>query len=345
MAKNFYILLMLAFALTACEGVTKQENEHQDAVETEETTTSKVSFSVVEDAVLSSGILYRIENFQSAFVAPRNIDVWVPSNYHKDSIYASLYMHDGQMLFDSTTTWNKQEWKVDETLSRLMEEGKIKPTIAIGMWNVNEHRHTDYFPQKPFESLDETTQQRVLDENHAQSERLFRKPLNAANYIQFITEEVLPLVEANFSVSRSMKDRVVAGSSMGGLISLYTVVEKPFVFSTAICMSTHWPGAMPIENNPLPNAFFDYLTENLPQAPSNHQFYFDFGTETLDALYPPFEEQVNEVFASRNYKESSFINRKFEGTDHSENAWNQRLHIPLEFALHPEVLCNIPTKK
>jgi predicted alpha/beta superfamily hydrolase len=342
MLKKIYLLLVFAFVLVACEGVTKQETDAQDAVEAEVTTTAKVRFSVVEDAVLSSGTLYRIENFESEFVSPRNIDVWVPSNYHKDSIYASLYMHDGQMLFDSTTTWNKQEWKVDETLSRLMEEGKIKPTIAIGMWNVDEDRHTDYFPQKPFEGLDQATQQRVLEENHAQSERLFRKPLNADNYLKFITEEVLPLVEANFAVSRSMKNRAVAGSSMGGLISWYVVVEKPYVFSTAICMSTHWPGAMPIENNPLADAFFDYLRENLPQAPSNHKFYFDFGTETLDALYPPFEDEVNAVFAARNYKESSFKNLKFEGTDHSEHAWNQRLHIPLEFALYPEMICSTP---
>lgn len=329
--KVFYLCCFSLLLLSSC----KQEKASTE-IETEKAVAIQQDFEEVDDAVLSSGKLYRIENFESDFVSARNIDVWVPENYSENTAYATLYMHDGQMLFDSTTTWNKQEWKVDETITRLMKEEKIKPTIVVGMWNVTEDRHTDYFPQQPWENLSDSTRQAVLDENHAQSESLFRKEINSDNYIKFIAEEVLPLVETNFNVSRNVKDRAVAGSSMGGLISWYTVLEKPRIFSTTICISTHWPGAMPIENNPIPDAFFSYIKEKLPKAPNNHRFYFDFGTETLDALYPPFEEKVNEVFASKNYKESSFRNLKFEGTDHSENAWNQRLHIPLEFAFSPE---------
>ena len=57
-------------------------------------------------------------HLSSEFVDPRNIDVWLPKGYHNSKKYAVLYMHDGQMLFDSSTTWNRQEWKVDETMSR-----------------------------------------------------------------------------------------------------------------------------------------------------------------------------------------------------------------------------------
>ena len=35
-------------------------------------------------------------------------------------------MHDGQMLFDSTITWNKQEWMVDETVSSLLNNKIIQ---------------------------------------------------------------------------------------------------------------------------------------------------------------------------------------------------------------------------
>jgi len=68
-------------------------------------------------------------------------------------------MHDGQMLFDSTLTWNKQEWGVDETLSQLMREKKIKDCIVVGIWNGGRSRHAEYFPQKPFESLSKTQQE------------------------------------------------------------------------------------------------------------------------------------------------------------------------------------------
>ncbi|WP_188407085.1 alpha/beta hydrolase [Psychroflexus salis] len=308
---------------------------------TEYATVVQSEFKEVKNAVVSSGKLFRIENFESDFVSRRNIDVWLPENYSDTIAYATLYMHDGQMLFDSTTTWNKQEWKVDETISRLMKEGKIKPTIVVGIWSVTEDRHTDYFPQKPWEKLSDSTRQAVIKENQEKSESLFRKEVNSDSYVAFVTTEVLPLVQKNFNVSQNMKDRAVAGSSMGGLISWYIILEKPNLFSTAICMSTHWPGAKPIKNNPIPEAFFSYIEEKLPTAPNNHKFYFDFGTETLDELYPPFEDKVNKVFASKNYKKSSFRNLKFNGTDHSEQSWNQRLHVPLEFALYPEMICDL----
>ena len=55
---------------------------------------------------LSSGTIERLEEFPSAYIPSRNIDVWLPDGYDSNQQYAVLYMHDGQMLFDSTTTWN-----------------------------------------------------------------------------------------------------------------------------------------------------------------------------------------------------------------------------------------------
>ncbi|MFN5144530.1 MAG: alpha/beta hydrolase-fold protein, partial [Bacteroidota bacterium] len=77
------------------------------------------------------GRVVRHENFPSAQVTPRHVDVWLPAAYDPQKKYAVLYMHDGQMLFDSTLTWNKQEWGVDETLSQLMREKKIKDCIVV----------------------------------------------------------------------------------------------------------------------------------------------------------------------------------------------------------------------
>jgi len=98
------------------------------------------------------GRIVRHENFPSAHVTPRNVDVWLPAQYDPQKKYAVLYMQDGQMLFDSTLTWNKQEWGVDETLSQLMSENKIKDCIVVGIWNGGRSRHAEYFPQKPFDT-------------------------------------------------------------------------------------------------------------------------------------------------------------------------------------------------
>ena len=100
-----------------------------------------------------SGKIVRVENFQSKFVTQRNVDIWLPEGYSAKEKYAVLYMHDGQSLFDSTITWNKQEWQVDDVASQLMKQKKTKNFIVVGVWNGGETRHKDYFPQKPFDSL------------------------------------------------------------------------------------------------------------------------------------------------------------------------------------------------
>ncbi|BBM01617.1 hypothetical protein [Microbulbifer sp. GL-2] len=55
-------------------------------------------------------------------------------------------MHDGQMLFDSRTTWNGQEWGVDEVASRLISEGLIRPFIVVAVHNSGDGRHGRLFP-------------------------------------------------------------------------------------------------------------------------------------------------------------------------------------------------------
>lgn len=81
-----------------------------------------VIHSIAQTPVVSGGRIIHYENFNSVFVDPRNIDVWLPDGYGPEHRYAVIYMHDGQMLFDSTHTWNHQEWCVDETLTKLLKE-------------------------------------------------------------------------------------------------------------------------------------------------------------------------------------------------------------------------------
>ena len=76
----------------------------------------------------STGSISRLENFASKYADARKIDVWLPGGYSNQQQYAVLYMHDGQMLFDSNTTWKKQDWGIDETLGRLIIEKKISTT-------------------------------------------------------------------------------------------------------------------------------------------------------------------------------------------------------------------------
>lgn len=134
---------------------------------------------------VSSGQLTRIEQFDSRFIPSRNIDVWLPPGYDATAKYPVIYMHDGQMLFDESTTWNKQEWHIDEVAGRLITEGKIPPVIIVGVFNSDTHRHSEYFPQKPFDKLPESKQTELYSTPSGEHGKLFNKPVYSDNYLSF----------------------------------------------------------------------------------------------------------------------------------------------------------------
>jgi enterochelin esterase-like enzyme len=281
---------------------------------------------------VNTGEVKRYPDFFSAFVAARNVDVWLPPGYTEKKKYSVLYMHDGQMLYDSTVTWNKQEWGVDETMSRLLNEKKINDCIVVGVWNSGGMRHADYFPQKPFLSLTQVQQDSIYRVTRGEGYALFAGAVQSDAYLKFLVTELKPFIDKTFSVKTDRANTFIAGSSMGGLISMYAMCEYPDVFGGAACLSTHWPGTFTSANNPIPAAFINYLKNNLPD-PSTHKFYFDYGTAALDSLYKPFQLQADAVIKEKGYTSENWISREFPGEDHSENAWRKRLSIPLLFLL------------
>ena len=275
----------------------------------------------------TSGKVVRIENFQSEFIQPRNVDVWLPEDYNPQNEYAVLYMHDGQMLFDSTSTWNKQEWQVDEVAGRLQQEGTIRNCLVVGIWNNGAYRHAEYFPQKPMQFLPEQIRAGLTAQN------LKGNPMSD-QYLLFLTKELKPYIDSHFSTKTDAANTLIMGSSMGGLISMYALCEYPEIFGGAACLSTHWVGTFE-RNEPIPEAFVTYLKHHLPD-PATHKLYFDYGTETLDSLYEDYQLRVDEVLKEKGYTQLNWMTKKFPGADHSEKAWASRLHIPLQFLLGGE---------
>jgi enterochelin esterase-like enzyme len=281
----------------------------------------------------SSGRIVRIENFTSKYVPARNVDVWLPDNYSTSKKYAVLYMHDGQMLFDSSITWNKQEWGVDETVNQLIQQQKIRDCIVVGIWNGGKSRHAEYFPQKPFEALSNDQQKLVYDAYRSGGQSIFSGfAISSDNYLKFLVAELKPFIDKTYSTFTDPSNTFVAGSSMGGLISLYALCEYPNVFGGAACLSTHWPGLLSMENNPVPSVFFSYLKKHLP-SPKQHKIYFDHGTEKLDSMYASLQLEVDAIMKQKKYSNNQWISRSWPGQDHSEKSWRSRLDVPLSFLL------------
>ncbi len=280
---------------------------------------------------VACGSVTRIENFPSAYAKPRTVDVWLPEGYSPTKKYAVLYMHDGQMLFDSTTTWNHQEWGVDETMCKLLAAKKINNCIVVAVWNTT-LRHPEYFPQKPFYAMANDDQQRILAIGADKGAPLLGNGPVSDNYLKFLVLELKPYVDSHYSTKPDRKHTFIAGSSMGGLISMYALCEYPDVFGGAACLSTHWPGIFTTQNNPIPAAFLQYLATHLP-SPNNHKLYFDYGSKTLDSLYKPYQLQADDILSQAGYSKNNWLTREFTGDDHSEKSWANRLDIPLVFLL------------
>ena len=291
--------------------------------------------STAQEIKVTSGRIERFQNFKSQFVDARNIDVWLPDGYSSKEKYAVLYMHDGQMLFDAAITWNKQSWEVDEVAGKLIAGKKTQKFIVVGVWNILEKRHAEYFPQKPYESLTQTQKDTVSAQlqKTGKTKEVF-KPFSDL-YLKFLVTELKPFIDKTFSTKTDRASTFIAGSSMGGLISMYAICEYPEVFGGAACISTHWPGVMPSKNNPVPDAFINYMKMHLP-SPKNHKIYFDRGDQTLDAVYKPFQDNADAVMIAKGYTTKSWMTKFFPGKDHSENSWRERVHIPLEFLLEKE---------
>lgn len=119
-----------------------------------------------------------------------------------------VYMLDGQNLFDTTTSY-AGEWRVDESMATLRDEGL--EAIVVGVANGREQRLAEYTPYP--------------------SSR--RGPSGAGRgpaTLRFLTDILKPLVDASVPTRADRASTLIAGSSLGGLMSLYAAWERPDVF-------------------------------------------------------------------------------------------------------------------
>jgi enterochelin esterase-like enzyme len=281
-------------------------------------------FATAQNPLVSSGHIERLNNFSSKYVDARNVDIWFPEGYNVNERYPVLYMHDGQMLFDSSNTWNHQEWKVDETVSSLIENGTIKPCIVVGIWNNGVKRNFEYFPEKALNYLPDAQRDTLM--------KNMKYPMQADLYLQFLVYELKPYVDRWYSTLSSPENTFVGGSSRGGLISMYAMCEYPQFFGGAICISTHWIGGINAPNELISELILRYLKEHLPTK-KTHKFYFDHGTKNLDSKYGELQIKANKILKKGGYRRKNLLSLVFEGKDHAEPDWSERFNIPLTFML------------
>ena len=229
----------------------------------------------------------------------RDLLVYLPPSYasEPERRYPVLYMHDGQNLFDAGTSFSG-EWAVDQTL----EAGSVHglEAIVVGIPNTGPDRTAEYSPFR--------------DAKHGGG--------RGEAYLRFLIETVKPRIDADF---RTLPDRPhtgIAGSSMGGLISLYAFFRRRDIFGFAGVMSPSLWFAR--------GAVLDWV-ERQPFA--GGRIYIDAGmkegartvadvTRLRDALERMGYRQLHDLLCVVD-----------TAGDHSERSWSRRLHRQLHFLL------------
>lgn len=260
--------------------------------------------------------------FPSKSVPAREVDVWLPPGYDTNPAesYPVIYMHDGQNLFDSATSFGGVPWAVDQAMLRLIAAGKTRGAIIVGIWNTGLGRFPEYMPGKAVSG------DRV-PLHIAGGPDIPAQAIQSDAYLKFLVEEVKPWIDRTYRTKPDAPNTFVMGSSMGGLISAYALAEYPGVFGGAGCVSTHWPAG--------DGAVIVYLAKHLPKAGA-HKLYFDFGTATLDAAYAPYQQRMDAVMRKLGYTAGrDWLTKEFPGAEHSEKSWRARVETPLSFLLGP----------
>ncbi len=164
----------------------------------------------------------RLHEFRSRiFRNTRFLRVWLPTEYgdteNSERHYPVLYLNDGQNLFEAAVAFGGVEWRVDETMDRLIREGAVPPMIVVGIDNAGKDRIREYMPHRSM---------------HPMMVRAMGK-----RYPDFLMNEVMPFVERMYRVATSPENTGLGGSSMGALIALYTAMERPAVFGRLLLES------------------------------------------------------------------------------------------------------------
>lgn len=166
-----------------------------------------------------------LQILDSAFYLPklgkhRRIWLYFPPGYQDDSArYPVWYFHDGQNLFDEATANFGVEWRLDEQLDSLASQGYAVPIVV---------------------ALDHGGPDRVRELSFKPNERFGTQPQGPA-YLNDLVETLKPHIDSAYRTLPGREHTLIAGSSLGGLMSLYALNEYPEVFSAALVFSpAYW---------------------------------------------------------------------------------------------------------
>jgi predicted alpha/beta superfamily hydrolase len=252
------------------------------------------------------GRLEHIRGFESKILGnTRDVTVYLPAGYddRDDRRYPVLYMQDGQNLFEADRAYIPgQHWKLKEAADAAIGERTAAPMIIVGVDHAGAGRADEYTP--------------VKDPKHNSGG-------HADDYTRMLVEELKPLIDERFRTLPDSANTAIAGSSLGGLLTLHAVLNHRDIFGRAAAMSPSvWWGDRAVLRT----------VEQFDGPPP--RLWADIGgREGMEALNDA--RTLRDRIAGKQWGEEAFRYFEDRRADHSERAWEKRVRSVLEFLFPP----------
>lgn len=257
------------------------------------------------DAPRVTGNVESLGVITSTNVAPRPVLVYLPPGYETETTrrYGVLYFHDGQNVFDRRTAFGGVEWGVDETAESLIRAGAMDPVIIVAVGNTPD-RIDEYTP--------------VASPGHGGG--------RADAYARFLVEELKPLIDSRYRTDPSPDRTGVAGSSLGGLVSMYLGLTRSGTFRRlgVISPSVWWANRDIVSRvAALPAKLPLRIWEDIGTA--------EGGSETVEDA-----RALRDALAARGWREGDDLSyHEFPGARHDEASWAARVGDVLRYLYPP----------
>lgn len=232
--------------------------------------------------------------------------VWalLPYDYEtSDKSYPVLYLQDAQNLFNGGSAFGN--WQIDKKLSILAEYGR-GDLIVIAIEHGSEERINEY----------------IFDNNTV------AKNSEGKKYIRFIADTLKPYVDSVYRTKKEREFTGIGGSSLGGLISIYSGFLYPEVYSKLMIFSP----SLWVE----PNNNFPMFSYTVPYKTKVYIYGGDKEGSNMVQRIRVFEEKM------KKWEEQKLFDFEFrtsineEGT-HNEFYWSQEFPKAVEWLFYDNI--------
>ena len=249
----------------------------------------------------------------SELIPKRNIILYLPPKYflNKDDRYATIYMQDGQQLWDSPGC-SHGGWKMDSYANEMINNGKIEPIIIVGIYN-SPKRNDEYMGWSQYHRENQKEVKNKIDDPE-----IVRQIAN--DYEKYMNNFIKPYIDNNFRTKPDLANTATGGASSGAMIALYMGFKYKDIYSKVAALSGGF------------DYYIDITKSEYFAAGSGLKIYLDCGTNDLDKQLLPATIVVKDELLKLDFVENqNLLYYIAEKSGHNEKDWAKRTPMFLEF--------------